>query len=154
MLDLPMVDRLTSRERSALMARIGPRDTKPELIVRRLLHVAGYRYRLHAANLPGRPDIVFPGRRAVIFVHGCFWHRHDGCRLATTPGTRVDFWTAKFEANRKRDQRATEQLNAAGWSALIIWQCETSRLDLLLSKLQQFLGKAARKVELNRRSRL
>lgn len=121
------------------MARVGPRDTKPEMIVRRVLHALGYRFRLQAKELPGRPDIVFRPRRKVIFVHGCFWHRHAGCRRATNPKTRKEFWEAKFLANQARDKRVQEELNALGWSYLVIWECETGNPETLAEKLKAFL---------------
>src|SRR5271169_4674782 len=107
------------------MARVRQRDTKPEMVVRRLLFAQGRRYRLHARGLPGTPDIVFPRRRAAIFVHGCFWHGHRGCTLATVPKTRAEFWNRKVEDNRKRDAEKEERLRALGWTVLTVWQCET-----------------------------
>ncbi|MFT8720070.1 very short patch repair endonuclease [Acetobacter sp.] len=126
-------------ERSFIMARVGPRDTKPEMIVRRLLHALGYRFRLHAKELPGRPDIVFRPRKKVIFVHGCFWHRHMGCRRTTTPKTREEFWQAKFSANQARDQRNQEELKALGWKYLIVWECQVRRAEILAENLKVFL---------------
>lgn len=128
--------------RSALMARVGPKDTTPELVVRRLLHRLGYRFRLHWRELPGTPDIVFPKRRKVIFVHGCFWHRHPGCREASTPKTRVDFWTRKFDANVARDARKTSALEAKGWEVNVVWSCETRHTEILAGQLSSFLGPA------------
>lgn len=107
------------------MARIRGRDTRPELVVRRALHRLGHRFRLHRRDLPGAPDLVFPARRLAVFVHGCFWHRHPGCRLTTTPATRADFWAAKFAANQARDARASDALRARGWDVHVIWECET-----------------------------
>lgn len=130
----------TDPRRSALTARIGGKDTTPELAVRRLLHRLGYRFRLHAKDLPGRPDIVFRGRRKAVFIHGCFWHRHEGCPRATTPKTRRDFWDAKFAANVERDARKEAQLVAAGWSVLVVWECETRDLETLQPRLIEFLG--------------
>ena len=121
------------------MARIGAKDTRPELAVRRLLHRLGYRYRLHRRDLPGRPDICFPGRRKAIFVHGCFWHRHDGCRRTTTPKTRTSFWTAKFEGNIARDRMNLSDLGKLGWKAIVVWECETTDLDGLALRLVRFL---------------
>jgi DNA mismatch endonuclease (patch repair protein) len=121
------------------MARVGQRDTMPELLVRRLLFSHGWRYRLHARGLPGTPDIVFPGRRAAIFVHGCFWHGHLGCGLATVPKTRTDFWSQKVENNRKRDAAAVEALRVLRWSVLTVWQCETRDQQSLAEKLTCFL---------------
>lgn len=111
------------------MSRIRGKDTGPEIRLRKLLHRAGYRFRLHARNLPGRPDIVLPKYRSAIFVHGCFWHRHEGCPLATVPKTRADFWAAKFEATIERDQRKTQQLEALGWRVITVWQCELEAND-------------------------
>lgn len=105
-----------------MMAGIRGKDTQPELRVRRLLHHAGLRYRLHVRELPGRPDLVFPGRRAVIFVHGCFWHRH-GCHLTKEPSTRSEFWSAKLKANVQRDQVAVKELRDQGWRVATIWEC-------------------------------
>lgn len=105
-----------------MMSGIGPRDTQPEMIIRRGLHALGWRYRLHAKNLPGRPDLVFPGARAVIFVHGCFWHGHD-CPLFRWPATRDEFWRAKITGNVRRDRRVRDQLLASGWRVLDVWEC-------------------------------
>ncbi|MYM54441.1 DNA mismatch endonuclease Vsr [Rhodobacteraceae bacterium GS-10] len=121
------------------MSRIGAKDTKPELIVRRILHSMGYRYRLHAPELPGKPDIVFRPRKKAIFVHGCFWHRHPGCSKATTPKTRQQFWQEKFRKNVQRDLAVLQQLSDLGWSCLVVWECETSDADQLSSRLSVFL---------------
>ena len=129
-----------SPERSALMARVGQKNTKPELIVRKLLHGLGYRYRLHRKNLPGTPDICFPTRKKVIFVHGCFWHRHEGCRRTTTPKTRTDFWEEKFRQNVARDQRKIDDLHQLGWNSLVVWECETEDKSKLESRLIDFLS--------------
>ena len=126
------------------MARIRGRNTEPELVIRRLLHGLGYRYRLHAADLPGKPDLVFPGRRRILFVHGCYWHRHPGCRFAFHPKTRVDFWTAKFKANVERDSRVVQQLQQAGWGVMAVWSCEIRNLGELSAKLREFLGPVKR----------
>jgi DNA mismatch endonuclease, patch repair protein len=120
-----VVDRLTRERRSWNMGRISGRDTKPEIRVRRFLHRQGYRFRLHVRGLPGRPDIVLPKWRTVIFVHGCFWHRHPGCQLSYSPKSRTDFWTRKFEENVTRDQRNAAALESAGWRVEVIWECET-----------------------------
>ncbi|PXW64642.1 T/G mismatch-specific endonuclease [Chelatococcus asaccharovorans] len=119
-----MADTLTSERRSWNMSRIRGRDTGPELVLRSLLHRAGFRFRLHAKQLPGRPDIILPRYRTAIFVHGCFWHRHPGCRNATTPSTRREFWQAKFDGNVSRDARNQAELEAAGWTVLTVWECE------------------------------
>ena len=134
-----MVDRLTPERRSALMAKVRGKNTSPEMAVRRLLFGLGYRYRLHVSNLPGRPDIVFPGRRKVIFVHGCFWHRHPGCPKASTPKSRVEYWEEKFSRNVERDREAVRKLNAEGWDVLIVWECETKRAEVLKRMLVEFL---------------
>lgn len=122
-----MVDIVTPAVRSRMMAGIKGKDSKPEVLIRQLLHKAGFRYRLHRRDLPGSPDIVMPARKVVIFVHGCFWHAHAGCRYAKVPMTRTEFWTAKLQANVARDQRAIDQLIALGWRVLLIWECSTKR---------------------------
>lgn len=106
------------------MSRIKGRNTGPEMRLRSLLHCAGFRFRLHVKDLPGKPDIVLPRYRAVIFVHGCFWHRHEGCRNATTPSTRTEFWQAKFDSNVRRDKRDRAALETAGWTVFTVWECE------------------------------
>ena len=125
------------------MARVRSADTSPELAVRKLLHRLGYRFRLHRRDLPGTPDICFPGRRKAIFVHGCFWHRHEGCRRTTTPRTRRSFWTEKFRDNVVRDRGNLNDLAALGWSVLVIWECETADPETLASRLAGFLDRAA-----------
>lgn len=122
------------------MSRVKGKDTTPELAVRKHLHAMGYRYRLHRRDLPGSPDLVFASRRAVIFVHGCLWHRHDACRKATTPKTRTDFWTDKFERNVARDIQTQAALEASGWRVLTIWQCETAVVSDLVDRVSSFLG--------------
>ena len=117
-----MADIVTPDVRSRMMASIGPANTKPEMLIRRRLHALGYRYRLHVKGLPGKPDLVFPGRRAVIFVHGCFWHGHD-CTLFRWPSTREEFWRSKIGGNIARDQRTAAQLLDQGWRVLDIWEC-------------------------------
>ena len=105
------------------MAAVGQKDTKPEIVLRRLLHRAGFRFRLHRRDLPGRPDLVLAKYRAVVFVHGCFWHRHPGCRRASTPQTRREFWEAKFATNVARDERVSDALTADGWRVFTVWEC-------------------------------
>jgi len=124
------------------MSRIRSRDTKPEMVVRRMLHRLGYRYRLHAKDLPGRPDIVFGKRRKVVFIHGCFWHRHADpcCKLARLPKTRLDFWLPKLESNVDRDKRHERALYEQGWGALIVWECDLRNSEQLENKLREFLG--------------
>lgn len=106
------------------MSKVRSRDTAPEMAVRRMAHAMGYRYRLHVPGLPGRPDLVFPRLKAVVFVHGCFWHRHHGCRKATVPATRTDFWLAKLTRNVERDRANLSLLKAAGWRVLVVWECQ------------------------------
>ena len=112
-------------KRSANMARIGSRDTAPELAVRRTLHRLGYRFRLYRHDLPGKPDVVLPRHRTIFLIHGCFWHRHPGCRFAYTPKTRVSFWEGKFERNVARDLKVERELRERGWTVQVIWECET-----------------------------
>ena len=113
--------------RSALMSRIRSSNTRPEIAVRRLLHALGYRFRLHRRDLPGKPDIVLPRHRLALFVHGCFWHQHPGCRLASKPKTRQDYWTPKLAGNVQRDQLAQEALAAMGWRVEVIWECDARK---------------------------
>ena len=134
------IDTLTVRQRSELMSRIRSKDTKPELCVRRLVHGMGYRYRLHAKELPGRPDLVFRPRRKVIFVHGCFWHQHEGCRANRMPSTRREYWKRKLNGNVQRDLRNKETLEREGWRVLVIWECETKDLDRIAGVIRRFLG--------------
>ena len=117
-----MADVLTPEQRRLNMSRIRGRDTKPELLLRRGLHRLGFRFRLQRRDLPGRPDLVFPGRKAVVFAHGCFWHGHD-CPLCRLPATRTEFWAAKIAGNRARDRRALDELRTAGWRVLVVWEC-------------------------------
>lgn len=125
--------------RRTLMARIGPKDSKAELVVRRMVHALGYRFRLHRKDLPGTPDLVFPSRRRVIFVHGCFWHRHEGCKGTTTPKTRIEYWTKKFEENVVRDLKQVDALTGSGWKVLTVWECETRDPEQLRTRLETFL---------------
>ncbi len=136
----PGFDIMSPEKRSALMGRIQARNTGPELTVRRLLHGMGYRYRLHAGELPGKPDIVFRSRRVAVFVHGCFWHRHD-CGLAYVPKTRPEFWQRKFEGNVARDLRTKRDLEAAGWRVVVVWECQLSHLAALSKNLAHELGR-------------
>ncbi|CAJ9628261.1 DNA mismatch endonuclease Vsr [Burkholderia pseudomallei] len=121
------------------MSRIKGKDTKPELIVRSLIHRMGYRYRLHRKGLPGRPDLVFAKRRKAIFIHGCFWHRHEGCHLARLPKSRLDFWLPKLEANAARDKEVEQRLAELGWKVLTIWECEVKEEEALASRIRAFL---------------
>lgn len=126
-------------KRSAMMARIGQRDTAPELSVRRSLHRLGYRFRLHRRDLPGRPDITLPRHRTVVFVHGCFWHRHPNCRYAYMPKSRVEFWSQKFAKNVERDARVQRELEACGWNVVTVWECETFDADQLEARVRKLL---------------
>jgi len=134
-----VVDSLTPKERSEIMARVRAKDTRPEMAVRRLIFALGFRYRLHERKLPGCPDLVFRSRRKVIFVHGCFWHRHTNCALARIPKSRVDFWTAKLEGNRQRDERNKRALTREGWKVLIIWECQIADAARLEARIRRFL---------------
>lgn len=135
-----MADTLTKAQRSERMSRIRGRDTRPELLVRRLVFSLGYRYRLHGPRLPGKPDLVFPSRRKVIFVHGCFWHRHGNpdCKLVRLPKSRLDFWLPKLEANATRDANVHEQLTADGWEVFVIWECQIKD-SFLSDRIRAFL---------------
>jgi len=121
------------------MSKVKGTDTGPELVVRRALHRLGYRYVLHDRRMPGRPDLVFPSRHKVIFVHGCFWHRHDGCKLARLPKSRQEFWLAKLNANRLRDAQALNQIEQQHWKAMVVWECELKDLELAVSRMRSFL---------------
>ncbi len=121
------------------MSKIRSRDTRPEIRVRSTLHRLGFRFRIHLRTLPGRPDIVLPKHHAVILVHGCFWHRHAGCKYAYTPKSRIDFWSRKFDENVRRDDRVMKELAESGWRALRIWECETKDVDVIRERLVAFL---------------
>jgi DNA mismatch endonuclease, patch repair protein len=129
-----MADTLSRVRRSWLMGRVGPKNTTPEMAVRKAVHRLGYRFRLHRKDLPGQPDLVFPRLRKAIFVHGCFWHRHD-CKKATFPKSNVEYWSKKFHENVDRDTKALEKLKALGWSATVIWECQTINSDELSERL-------------------
>lgn len=135
-----MPDTFTPEERSRIMAKVQSENTSAELKVRSLIHRLGYRFRLHAKNLPGKPDILFPGRRKVIFVHGCFWHQHEGCKRAKRPASNTDYWNKKLDRNVSRDQANLLALQEQGWDVLIVWECETAHLSSLIEKLTRFLG--------------
>lgn len=126
--------------RSENMRRIRSKDTAPEMAVRRLVHGLGYRYRLHRKDIPGKPDLVFPSRRKVIFIHGCFWHQHPECREGRPPKSNTAYWGPKLERNVERDRRAVAELTAAGWGVLVVWECETKDLGELQGAVQAFLG--------------
>lgn len=136
------LDTLSQKARSERMARVRSLDTKPEMRVRRIVHGLGYRYRLHARDLPGRPDMVFRSAKKAIFVHGCFWHRHPGCSRNRTPKSpeRRAFWESKLEGNVVRDRRNLEDLERDGWRVLVIWECESEDPALVKKKVCGFLG--------------
>jgi DNA mismatch endonuclease (patch repair protein) len=135
---MPRYDPLTKAERSERMSRIRSSDTKPELFIRRLVHGMGYRYRLHARDLPGSPDIVFRSRKKVIFVHGCFWHQH-GCRQYRQPRTNRDFWESKLAKNKARDRVVREELRKQGWKLLTVWECQLKAVSKLTARIRLFL---------------
>lgn len=145
------MEKLSPADRSALMARVRSRHTTPELAVRRAAHKAGYRFRLHRRDLPGSPDLLFPKHRLAVFVHGCFWHQHQGCRRATMPSSNASKWTEKFDKNRARDINATAKLEALGWKVLVIWECETRSDEAIISKITHatwpLLGKNIRHLD-------
>lgn len=136
------MDIVDPARRSQMMARIQGRNTVPEIIVRRTAHRLGFRFRLYRKDLPGRPDLVFPRFRAAVFVHGCFWHRHEGCRFAYTPRSRVRFWTEKFDRNVARDRCTEDALRSLGWRVLVIWECETRDDATVALRLLHFLRDA------------
>jgi DNA mismatch endonuclease (patch repair protein) len=140
--DVERMDTLTAEARSERMSRVRSRNTKPELAVRRLLHGMGYRYRVHGTHLPGSPDLVFTKRRKVILIHGCFWHRHPGCKNTRLPKSKLAFWTRKFEENQRRDAENLQRLSEAGWSTLVLWECEVKRLSDHVERITTFLGPA------------
>ncbi|UWR03765.1 DNA mismatch endonuclease Vsr [Ruegeria conchae] len=136
-----MVDIVTPQVRSKIMSRIRSRNTKPEVVLRKALHNRGFRYRLNSPKLPGSPDIVFPKWRTVLFVHGCYWHRHAGCRKATNPSSNIEFWKDKFQQNVERDARNIRDLHAAGWRVGIVWECAIGREPPynLIKRLVEFI---------------
>ncbi len=136
------MDKLTPERRSANMSRIRSRDTSPEMIVRRLVHAMGYRYRLHAANLPGKPDIVLPRLKKIIEVRGCFWHQHSNCIDSHIPKSRQQYWLPKLLGNQRRDSETGRRLSELGWRVCIVWECETRSLVKLKKRLRRFLETA------------
>ena len=124
-----------SEQRSRNMSAIKSKNTKPEIKVRKVLHSMGYRFRLHSKDLPGSPDIVLPKYKTVIFVHGCFWHRHENCKYASTPKTRKEFWNKKFTENKKRDLEIQEKIKILDWRSVVIWECETKNIENLRDKI-------------------
>jgi DNA mismatch endonuclease, patch repair protein len=146
-----MTDHVSSSKRSEIMSAVRSKETKPELAVRRLLHALGYRFRLHDARLPGKPDIVLKSRKKVVFVHGCFWHRHPKCKYAGIPKTRTEYWKEKFKRNVRRDRLAESELLDMGWKSLTVWQCELKNPESLSRKMVEFLEEID--VEKKKRSR-
>jgi DNA mismatch endonuclease, patch repair protein len=134
-----VVDSVSPEERSEIMARVRSKNSRPEMAIRKLVFALGYRYRLHARTLPGCPDLVFRPKRKVIFVHGCFWHRHTRCALARMPKSNIDFWTTKLEGNHNRDARNRRALVREGWKVLTIWECELKNKALLEARIRRFL---------------
>ncbi len=138
------MDRISKQRRSWNMSRIRGKDTKPELLVRSLLHRMGYRFRLHRRDLPGCPDIVLPKHRTVILVHGCFWHRHPRCKYAYTPKSNVRHWKKRFAENVERDRRTRRKLRRLGWQVIVLWECQTADSERLSRRLRTLLSKASR----------
>lgn len=136
------MDHVTPARRSWLMSRVKSRNTGPELRVRKVAHALGYRFTLHSPSLPGKPDLAFPRLRSVIFVHGCFWHRHRSCSKASMPNSRPEFWATKFEKNVERDNRVRAELRRRGWRVCVVWECETKKPAVLRSKVHRFLSRA------------
>ncbi|AUH51278.1 very short patch repair endonuclease [Chromobacterium sp. ATCC 53434] len=139
------MDKLTREQRSAVMSRIKAGDTTPELRVRHALHSMGYRFRLHRKDLPGKPDIVLPRHRLCLFVHGCFWHQHQGCKRSNVPESNREFWIEKFEKNRMRDESNVIALEEAGWRVCVIWECQTKDADALDTIIRECLSVEANK---------
>lgn len=133
------MDIVSREKRREMMSGIRGKDTSPERMVRSLVHRMGYRFRLHGKHLPGRPDLVLARHSTVIFVHGCFWHRHEGCRFAYVPKSRVEFWKAKFRANRERDQRVQRELRQLGWRVILVWECELRQPQGVRTRLKRLL---------------
>ena len=134
-----MTDVFTKEKRSWIMSRVKGRDTKPEILVRSVIHRMGYRFRIHRRDLPGNPDIVLPRHGKVIFVHGCFWHGHKRCLRSKRPTTNKGFWNEKLDRNVERDKRLRRKLRSMSWKMLVVWQCETRKPVKLLVKLERFL---------------
>ena len=135
--EVVLTDHLDKVARSRNMSRIRSKNTKPELMVRKMLHASGFRFRLHDKNLPGKPDIVLPKWKTVIFVHGCFWHRHQGCKRATIPKTRTEWWLNKFDRNIANDSNNCSKLISAGWNVVIVWECEVGQFDEIISIIKK-----------------
>lgn len=139
------MDNLSPQRRSENMRKIRSKDTSPELMLRKLVHGLGYRFRLHRRDLPGKPDLAFPSRKKVIFLHGCFWHQHRACREGRLPGTRKEYWEPKLARNQERDVRAEAELKASGWDVLTLWECEVEKdLKAVVPRLKRFLEAPAK----------
>src|SRR5882724_9967510 len=136
------MDTLTKAQRSERMSRIRSKNTYPELVVRRALFSLGYRYQLHRKDLPGKPDLVFPSRKKALFIHGCFWHAHEGCSVANMPKSRTDYWQAKFQRNVERDKLNKRALRRLGWSTLTVWECQIKRESSTMRRITGYLGPA------------
>lgn len=135
------MDVFSREKRSQIMSHVGGKNTKPELIVRSILHRMGYRFRLHRRDLPGKPDITFPKYKKVIFIHGCFWHGHEGCPKSKRPDTNKEFWNKKLDKNIARDKINMEKIKELGWDVLVVWTCELKNMDTLKDKIVSFLEK-------------
>ncbi|MBR5213525.1 MAG: DNA mismatch endonuclease Vsr [Akkermansia sp.] len=133
------MDNHTLEQRRRNMSAVKSKNTKPEILVRKVLHAMGYRFRLHVKELPGKPDIVLPKYKTVIFVNGCFWHRHEGCKYASTPTTNIDFWNAKFAENVARDKKKCQEIQEKGWQVIVIWTCEINNTAALGERLKMLL---------------
>jgi DNA mismatch endonuclease (patch repair protein) len=134
------MDHLTKEKRSWNMSRIRSKDTGPEVVFRRLIHRAGFRYRLHVKTLPGKPDLVLKKYKTVVFIHGCFWHKHEGCKRGNKPKSNNGYWDAKLNRNVERDKENTRRLQADGWNVLVIWECELKDLDSVMKKFLTFIA--------------
>ena len=145
-----MTDLVSEEQRSYIMSRVASKNTKPELLVRSYLHRRGFRFRIHGKELPGRPDLVFLKYRSVVFVHGCFWHRHKGCTRSTMPATRVEFWREKFERNVARDLTDQADLRKLGWRVLVLWECEIAKLTSREERLRLLAAEIAVPYESNK----
>ncbi|MES2535492.1 MAG: DNA mismatch endonuclease Vsr [Pseudomonadota bacterium] len=136
-----MADTISPERRSRNMAAIRSRDTKPEIAVRKLLHALGFRFRLQRKDLPGRPDIVLPRYNAVVFVNGCFWHQHEGCKLASKPASRQEYWKIKLERNVERDKSSFDKLTELGWQVIVVWECDLRDINAVAQRFQNLLSK-------------
>lgn len=138
-----MTDIVSPERRSQIMGCVKSKNTAPELVVRRLAHRLGYRFRLHRKDLPGSPDLIFPRHAKAILVHGCFWHGHERCRRGALPKSRIEYWTEKISSNKERDQRKLAELEEAGWEVLVVWECETRNTEALFERIERFMNRGA-----------